>query len=135
PRRVRAELERTAAGMLRPGNGRLDLAERAEPEAGELHVLLQRRLARAGRDEGHAEHQVAPAWGPGGPPASGSQPISARPTLQATQTGLSWPSPSIVNLVTTCHQPWPSSSTESTSARARTRLPVGTAAGNRTRAN
>ena len=77
---------------------------------------------RAGRHGGHADRQVA----------ARAQATSARPTLSATQTGFSDCSPSIVNLVTTCHQPSPSSSTVRSSARARTRVPAGTAAGNRT---
>ena len=60
------------------------------------------------------------------------QASSARPTLSATQHGFSEPSTSTVNRVTTCHQPPPTSSTETTSAFARTRLPAGTGAGKRT---
>jgi hypothetical protein len=61
-----------------------------------------------------------------------SQATSARPTLSATQQGLSEPSTSTVKRVTTCHQPPPTSSTEAIWAFARTRLPAGTGAGKRT---
>ena len=58
---------------------------------------------------------------------------SARPTLSATQTGLSPPSASTVNLVTTWTQPPPTSSTLMTSAEVRSRESTGTGAGKRTR--
>ena len=57
----------------------------------------------------------------------------ARPTLSATQAGLSEPSTSTVNRVTTCHHPPPTSSTSVTSAVALIREPDGTGAGKRTR--
>src|SRR6185312_6786394 len=52
-----------------------------------------------------------------------------RATLSATQTGFSPPSISTVNLVTACHQPLPTSSTDMTSEYARRREPAGTGAG------
>ncbi len=54
-----------------------------------------------------------------------------RVTLSPTKQGFSLPSTSRVKRVTTCHQPPPTSSTETTSARARTLLSTGTGAGKR----
>ena len=55
----------------------------------------------------------------------------ARPTESPTKHGFSLPSTSRVKRVTTCHQPPPISSTETTSARPRTLLSAGTGAGKR----
>ena len=54
-----------------------------------------------------------------------------RVTESPTKQGFSLPSTSRVKRVTTCHQPPPTSSTETTSARARTLAPAGTGAGKR----
>ena len=47
-----------ARGRDRPG--RQDLHDHGEPEARQADLLLQRSRPRAGRDEGHADRQVAP---------------------------------------------------------------------------
>jgi hypothetical protein len=52
-------------------------------------------------------------------------------TLSPTKQGFSPPSTSRVKRVTTCHQPPPTSSTETTLALAQTRLSTGTGAGKR----
>ena len=54
-----------------------------------------------------------------------------RVTESPTKQGFSQPSTSIVKRVTTCYQPPPISSTETTSARARTLESTGTGAGKR----
>ena len=54
-----------------------------------------------------------------------------RVTESPTKQGFSLPSTSRVKRVTTCHQPPPTSSTETTSALPRTLPPAGTGAGKR----
>ena len=54
-----------------------------------------------------------------------------RVTESPTKQGFSLPSTSRVKRVTTCHQPPPTSSTETTSAQPRTRASTGTGAGKR----
>src|SRR4029453_8725397 len=101
--------------------------------------LLGRRPP-GGRHGGHADDQVGLAASRSFAPIIGANlrlvgkrhSVSARPTASATQTGLSPPSRSRVNLVTTWYQPPPSSSTEAISAVARTFEPAGTGAGKRT---
>ncbi len=76
-------------------------------------------------ERGASEDRPGPGWSLRGQ-------TSARPTDSATQAGFSLPSTSRVNLVATCHQPPPTSSTETTSEVARRRAPAGTGAGKRT---
>ena len=98
---------------------------RAHPDRGAGRAAARRRLAQRPRTPSGGASWSARR-------SSKRQAASARPTLSATQQGLSEPSTSTVNRVTTCHQPPPTSSTETTSAFARTRLPAGTGAGKRT---
>ena len=71
-----------------------------------------RRACAAGQDLGHGLQMVARARRP-------AHSASARPTESPTQTGFSPPSISTVKRVTICHQPPPISSTDTTSAVAR----------------
>ena len=100
-----------------------------EIEVTETYAVLvrERRRSCESRNTGRLRRRFAP-WAP----RRWAAQTSARPTESATQQGFSEPSTSTVQRCTTCHQPPPTSSTETVSTEARTRAPAGTGAGKRT---
>ncbi len=101
-------------------------SDRGQPRTGHLQLLLHRPGPPRSRHGRHAHRQVVrwsrrPLLGGRHHPGDGSP----------TKHGFSLPSTSSVKRVTTCHQPPPISSTETTSAVARTFESTGTGAGKR----
>ena len=116
PRRTNA----SAAAQRKATVAARQLAGKKPPSANESRTIA----AQASTAPGRARRDSAPA-------AATAQ-RRKRKSASATQTGFSCPSRSIVAATRACSPPL-TSSTSSTTKRARTRLPAGTGAGKRTR--
>ena len=114
-RDARRDRRGRAGGGAGPAGAAQPAADRVAPRGG------RRRGAGAAARRALAARRAATAtsWSTASRAERDRRPLqatSARPTLSATQAGFSEPSTSTVNRVTTCHQPSPTSSTETTSA-------------------